>query len=156
VEDSLCTLAYISRVTIDPGSDLKTVVSDILAAARKNNDRLSVTGALLCSGGWFAQVLEGPFNAVETIFESIQLDQRHQDVTVLYFRPLEKRAFGTWSMAFAGLSDPTTGPINIDGLLANPESVDTGKIGGDILQIMKDLIKRQEDTDAGLKLPANP
>lgn len=148
MKQDLCTLAYISRVSIDPGSDLKTVVRDILLAARRNNDRLGVTGALLCSGGWFAQVLEGSSNAVETIFEAIQLDQRHQDVTILYFRPLEKRGFAKWSMAFAGLSDLTSEPIIIDGLLASPESIDTGKIGKDILQIMKDLIKRQEDADA--------
>jgi hypothetical protein len=145
-----------SRIVIDPGSDLRNVVNHILSVARRNNDRLGVTGALLCSGGWFAQVLEGPFNAVETIFEAIQLDQRHQDVTILYFKPLEKRSFAQWSMAFAGLSDTTAGPINIDGLLANPESIDTGKIGKDILQTMKDLIRRQEATDAVLGIPASP
>ena len=61
----------------------KAEISHILTAARFNNSRKGVTGALLFNSGYFAQVLEGPREAVEQIFEKIQRDDRHGDVTVL-------------------------------------------------------------------------
>jgi hypothetical protein len=145
LEDSLHTLAYLSQIARDEnGTDLKAIVADILAVARRNNAAVGVTGALLCSSGWFAQVLEGSQYAVESIFEAIQMDKRHRDITVLFFRPLENRHFGSWSMALAGLSDAAVGPLNFDGLLADPRGIDTGKFGRDIVKILTDLISRQE------------
>ena len=90
--------------------------------ARSKNLRLGVTGALLFSRGQFAQVLEGSLESVETVFEAIQLDARHRDLNVLFFQPIEKRDFGDWSMAFAGLLDEEVLPINVPGVYANQDS----------------------------------
>ncbi len=72
--------------------------------SQHNNNKVSVTGALLFNGGSFAQVLEGPRKAVETTFERIQRDPRHSDVSVLQCEPVEARGFSNWSMAFIGHS----------------------------------------------------
>ena len=91
-------------------------VRQILAASRRNNTRDGITGGLLFSAGSFAQVLEGPVDAVEEAFERIQCDPRHDKVTVLEAGPVDQRAFPDWSMAFKGV-DPGVMPL-VDGALS--------------------------------------
>ena len=74
-------------------------VIQILKTSRKNNSLQNVTGALLYSSNFFAQVLEGPQKAIETIFERIQRDDRHGEVTVLDSSRSACRDFPEWSMA---------------------------------------------------------
>lgn len=76
-------------------------VTSILTSSRKNNLAVNITGALLFDGVAFTQVLEGPLGAVEAIYERIQCDTRHGDVTILENCPIEQRHFSNWSMAFA-------------------------------------------------------
>lgn len=102
---SLHRLVYYSRTRL-PGDPalVKQAVDEILAASRRNNARVDVTGALMFNGGCFAQVLEGPLTAVETTFERIQQDDRHGDVSLLAMTPISDRGFSTWSMAYVGAS----------------------------------------------------
>ncbi|MBP0464575.1 BLUF domain-containing protein [Roseomonas sp. PWR1] len=108
--ESLQRVIYASRATA--GGELK--VSEILETARRNNAALGVTGALLVSGPYFAQVLEGPPAAVEEIFERIQCDPRHERITVLEVAHPPARAFGAWTMAFAEEREDVSGPTLLD------------------------------------------
>ena len=99
---ALYRLAYFSRNIIDSSLDMSAEVQQILHVCRLNNQKVGVTGALLFNNSCFAQVLEGPLDAVERTFERIQRDMRHSDVTVLELEPASEREFPEWSMAFAG------------------------------------------------------
>ena len=98
-------IVYYSRNRLAGGPD---VVADqirtILAASQRNNAPLGVTGALMFNSGCFAQVLEGPQEAIEATFERIQQDDRHGDVSLLEFSPIPHRFFPNWSMAYVGAS----------------------------------------------------
>ncbi len=100
-----------SRLTGAP-QDRRAALSKLLTSARRRNASMGLTGALVFSAQRFAQVLEGPMEAIEQVFELIQRDHRHGNVTVLDYGPVEARAFPGWSMAFAsedleqGLSQP--------------------------------------------------
>ena len=98
-------LVYYSRNRLLNGALTAWNIKDILAASRANNARVGVTGALMFNAGCFAQVLEGPRQAVEETFERIQQDERHGDVSMLAFGPVESRAFETWSMGYVGGSE---------------------------------------------------
>lgn len=95
---SLLQIVYISRTSVPP-AEMTRQVEDILRVSRTNNPRDGVTGALLVSESGFAQVLEGPPDAVETVFERIQCDPRHDEVVVLTTQTATERNFGGWSMA---------------------------------------------------------
>ncbi len=97
-------LVYYSRNRLSDGALTAWIIQDILRASRKNNARAGVTGALMFNSGCFAQVLEGPQDAVEETFERIQQDERHGDVSLLAFDPVDRRVFETWSMGFVGAS----------------------------------------------------
>ncbi len=103
--EALSRLVYYSRNRMagDP-NDLAAVINSILATSRANNAKVGVTGALMFNSGCFAQVLEGSQDAVEGVFERIQQDERHGDVSLLAFDPVPARAFEAWSMGFVGAS----------------------------------------------------
>ena len=93
-------IVYCSRNMIgDMGQDQTEQVAQILKKSRANNAAKGVTGALLYNEDYFAQVLEGPQQEIETIFERIQCDPRHGDVAVLECTPAAQRDFPEWSMA---------------------------------------------------------
>lgn len=101
----LCRLVYYSRNrVVGAPSAMEETIRGILAASRANNARVGVTGALMFNAGCFAQVLEGPGEAVETTFERIQQDERHGEVSLLALDPVTERLFTDWSMAFVGAS----------------------------------------------------
>ncbi len=99
----LFRLTYASRSLLAGSSDqLELEVGRILAASRRNNPQVLVTGALLFSPDCFAQTLEGAATAVEEVFERIQRDPRHAETIVLEAGPVGWREFADWSMAYAG------------------------------------------------------
>ena len=79
---------------------------DILKVSRENNSSRDVTGLLLYKGGNFMQVLEGPDEVVEGVFETIKADSRHKDVIVLAREQISNRQFPAWEMAFQNLDNP--------------------------------------------------
>lgn len=133
---------YCSRNLI-PGAPeaVAAHIRGILATSRRNNARDGITGGLLFSEGCFAQVLEGPLDAVESAFERIQCDDRHSDVTVLQSGPIAARDFPGWSMAFAG--PDAASPIEdtrIDRAFAGQSG------GGDkLLDMLKAVITRESE-----------
>lgn len=74
------------------------VLRGILATARRNNERDSITGALVCREDLFLQLLEGPREKVRDTFERICRDDRHIDVSKLIESEINGRLFPEWSM----------------------------------------------------------
>lgn len=87
-------LFYVSRSTAEP-DDLPRV----LDSARRNNAQHGLTGALVYTGGHFAQVLEGPAAALERTMQAIEADPRHTALRRLIDGPLAERRFAQWAMA---------------------------------------------------------
>lgn len=74
---------------------------DLLTQAQERNARLGVTGHLLYLRGQFTQCVEGPAESVDTLWQSLLRDQRHDSIELLVRRPTEERRFSEWSMAFS-------------------------------------------------------
>lgn len=110
--DRIFTLTYCSRNRLQGSTaEIRAELLSILTAARRNNARLGITGALLYNAGNFAQILEGPLANVQRIFETIQRDPRHSDVAVIQSEFTDARQFPDWAMAFAGGSSFEGNPI---------------------------------------------
>jgi hypothetical protein len=141
----LFSLAYFSRNAINGGADeMRSEIGAILASARRNNVRHGVTGALLFSDGCFAQVLEGGREDIELVFETIQCDPRHSNVTIMHLHEVTERSFGDWSMAFGGIDGVSVDPqINaegmgpVDGLLTVPA-------GANLLAALRSVVHRDD------------
>jgi Sensors of blue-light using FAD len=143
--ESLYSLAYFSRNAI-AGSpdDVRGAIASILGAARRNNPLRNVTGALLYSDGCFAQVLEGRREDVENIFEIIQCDGRHADVTIMHLHPVEERSFPAWSMAFAGIDGVSTQPVVLDDGMLTSDDILSSEAGQNLLQALISVVHRDD------------
>lgn len=96
-------MLYISKSTI-PKADQKTAIDEIVTAAHARNPGMGLTGALLFTGTYFAQVLEGNEATVDALMATIYLDERHEDVKIVDYGPIKARRFPDWSMAYHGPS----------------------------------------------------
>ena len=133
-----CSKNYIAGT---PG-ELDSEMLQILNTARANNSRQSVTGALLFNSGYFAQVLEGPQASIERIFEQIQRDPRHGDVTVLESGATPERIFPEWSMAHAlppSELDPSEVAAALDHALLHPENSSR-----EVLDLLRSLVLQED------------
>jgi len=90
-------ILYIS--TARDGVD-EAALDGILRSSRRNNAAVGVTGLLVVGGRRFLQVLEGPEEAVASVFERISRDPRHFAVVRLSRKTIETRAFGEWAMGY--------------------------------------------------------
>ncbi len=110
MDEKLMRVLYVSRSTIPPVNATSSVKA-IVNLALKKNDSLSITGGLVFTGQYFAQLLEGSPEGVDALMASIERDSRHRDVRVIARDPVSKRRFPTWSLAYAGPSRFVTGYI---------------------------------------------
>ena len=147
--NNLFRIVYCSRNSI-PGSPevVAASVDSILQASRRNNARDGVSGGLLFSRNSFAQVLEGPVDAVEAVFERIQCDERHSEVSVVQSGPITSRDFSEWSMAYSGAARqncPIAGMV-IDNAFSSQFSN-----GEELLDLLKGIVRRETEwlTPAG-------
>ncbi|EJL89863.1 sensor of blue-light using FAD [Polaromonas sp. CF318] len=74
-------------------------VNGVLKSAAKNNPPLGITGLLVFGGGVFAQILEGPEQAVLRKYVQIATDMRHHNCRIVYITTTEERIFKNISMA---------------------------------------------------------
>lgn len=135
-------VVYCSRNLIEGDAASRDAeISHILETARKNNSRVNVTGALLFSTDHFAQVLEGPREAVEAIFERIQHDSRHGDVTILESLTSEQRDFSEWSMAYVSPEECALTP-EVDEKLQDAMHKNSAA-GQEVLDLLKSLVMQE-------------
>ncbi len=99
-------LIYRSRSVLpgsSPGS--ATNLSEILRRARANNPVRNITGVLLFDDVLFLQVIEGPAENVEHVYESIARDLRHEAIEVIDYLPVESREYADFAMAFLHVTE---------------------------------------------------
>ncbi|WP_152046769.1 BLUF domain-containing protein [Aureimonas psammosilenae] len=143
MSNTLYQLVYYSRNEVSGNeASFEAEVSAILEASRRNNDPAGITGALLFNGGVFAQVLEGPLEAVEATFERIQQDERHGDVSLLALEPIAHRSFPNWAMGFVGRSAENAERFSQIGIASgfDPASLGSHKVHA----ILKELTMDEE------------
>jgi len=90
-------LIYISSAT-NPMSEDELL--PMLEKARIKNQSLNISGMLVYNDGAFIQVLEGPPEAVTTLYQTITEDSRHKNCITLLRQKIPVRAFEGWFMAF--------------------------------------------------------
>jgi hypothetical protein len=99
---SLYSLVYVSSAKKEMTDD---ELKGLLKLAREKNTGLGVTGMLLYRDGFFMQALEGEENVLESLFNAIKRDPRHEDVLVVYKKPIHERKFANWTMGFNKIDD---------------------------------------------------
>jgi hypothetical protein len=95
------SLIYVSRSLLMMPSQ-SAEIDQIVAVSARRNAQLGIRGSLLFTERHFAQLLEGPRDAVEEVMLSIESDHRHEQVTVIERRPIDGYRFVGWSLSYWG------------------------------------------------------
>lgn len=112
----MLSLIYVSRPLVDPEARAR-VLDDIQAVSIARNTDLDITGLLISTSGYFAQILEGPESGVEAVMARIAVDPRHHEVRIIRRSDVSERRFPHWRMArFDGES---FGAVRVNPLLAD-------------------------------------
>lgn len=120
------SLLYISESLLPCDSSEMQIVG-LVMRSRRYNLRRHITGALLYTGTYFAQVIEDPVEEVSVLAARIAIDQRHENYMVVQDVMLEARRFPRWSLAYAGPSLYVTGMV-VGALQAAPGSGSTAAV----------------------------
>ena len=99
--DSIYSIVYASSARWHL-SDIE--LEDILRKSRLYNESHAISGLLLYADGNFLQVLEGDKQAVQKLYDRIEIDNRHCGVIRLMELSSEERNFEDWSMGYRQLS----------------------------------------------------
>ena len=129
-------IVYCSRNRID-GTPQQTnaEVQNILRISRINNAASGVTGALLFNGKAFAQVLEGPRDAVDIAYAKIRFDPRHSHVVVLEQSSQVQRHFPAWTMAYSDARSSTLQSLDMDAAGSEPAT-----FAQNLLKLLKSVV----------------
>lgn len=76
----------------------RPMLAGILLQARRNNPRSDITGALICRADLYLQLIEGPAENIDALFEQIKQDDRHANVRVVSSSMAANRLFPDWAM----------------------------------------------------------
>jgi hypothetical protein len=106
--DRLFHLGYVSTEIGDLGS---AGMVELLTEARRINTSRDITGLLLHRERSFYQVLEGAEDVVRQTFDSIEKDQRHTAIDVLFEGEVDEREFPDWQMGFLNLDGVEVGTL---------------------------------------------
>ena len=105
-DETLARVIYSSHSLLPESPDQRMqVVTELLRIARQRNAETGLTGVLLFDGTRFLQAIEGETGAVETAFENIACDRRHEEIELLEFKPIPRRDYPNSPLAYIdGLS----------------------------------------------------
>jgi len=90
-------LSYVSTCKL-ASANKTSELAKIVETSRTLNKKRHITGALFLDQTHFFQAIEGPSDAIRTLFESIRADPRHENVSILLDEPTDQRRFSDWSM----------------------------------------------------------
>ena len=80
----------------------QSALDSILTQSRRCNTRDGLTGALICRGDIYLQLLEGKADAIDATYARIVRDDRHLEIHRLSYDVATERLFPAWAMR----SDP--------------------------------------------------
>ncbi len=134
-------LIYRSRNRI-PNAERRVELGELFSAARSNNKKQHITGALLLLDDYFVQTLEGDEPAVTALLARIKADSRHDSIEVLDTDLVATRVFARWAMAKVA-DDDDSPDIN---LIAHVDGISGAASRGDstpeqeaVLKVMRDV-----------------
>ena len=75
-------------------------LAQLLDKARAHNAEQGITGMMVYHRRQFIQLLEGERDAVQSLYDRIAGDVRHQQLRKIWDGPIRERGFSDWGMAF--------------------------------------------------------
>jgi hypothetical protein len=131
-------MIYCSQATIDFSPD---ELVTLLSLARRENEKVGLTGMLLYCSESFLQMLEGDQAALEKTYSRITADPRHANLRLLMNTDVGTPLFPDWTMGFEHVDDEDLA-ADLDGFtpelkypLVNPDLIVNGGVAQTLLTL---------------------
>lgn len=99
-------IQYISSFVEDMSDN---EIGELASQAAKKNAENDITGVLMAKGGMFFQIIEGPEENIDRLFNNILKDPRHEKIITLGIQVGDlKRLFPNWHMKEINLDTSTS------------------------------------------------
>lgn len=100
IEKNYSRLVYKSKIVVEKNT--KSVIDDIVSSSVRNNSKLNIGGVLIwnqCQGS-ILQILEGPVENINNMFNKIKKDVRHSDIFIVACEDIlkEQILYPVWSL----------------------------------------------------------
>lgn len=144
---NLIQIVYISRSTFAPTkitTGIEPNVARILAKSRVNNRKRGLVGVLYFGDGCFFQCLEGEKEIVESLYKTLEQDDRHTDLKLLSSKPIVQCSFSEWSMKYVPLEEPMNRLMSANGYA----EFDPYRFNTDMIEKVLDLLFSLNDESA--------
>jgi hypothetical protein len=79
-------------------------IEKILAACKRNNPSLNITGVLLYSDKKFIQLVEGEAKVLMDLYDKIKKDPRHSSPMMISYNAITEKSFPSWHMGTKDVS----------------------------------------------------
>lgn len=142
-DNPLIRLTYVSEHNLAADRDgFHPAFGAIEATSVRRNTQEDITGFLICARTWFAQIMEGPQEAVDRLYARLETDPRHHALRLVSREAVDRRLFPDWAMALGHFSDTTR--MVFASLDFAPETLPEPRQDGDLIELAADLaaIKR--------------
>ena len=94
----MSTIVYISNaIQLFEEEELE----ELFVLTKSTNTLKDITGILFYRDGTFMQILEGRKSEIEELFERIQQDARHNNITKILKRNVDERLFTSYQTGFS-------------------------------------------------------
>lgn len=100
---SIVSVLFVSRSLLGQVEHAREFDS-IVTTTMRNNDWLKLSGAIVSTGAWFAQLIEGPEDSVDLMIDRIAADPRHTGMRIVCRSRRADRRLPAWRVAYAGPS----------------------------------------------------
>ncbi len=91
------SLIYVSNAEVS--MDYEKAM-DILQVSWRHNHNSDISGMLIYDDNHFVQLLQGPINTVDTLYEKISNDTRHHSIELIGSELLARKDVSGWGMGF--------------------------------------------------------
>ncbi len=118
-------ISYIIYVSLRDESCTDEEIDNILKSCEKNNLHQDITGVLLYSKSHFVQYLEGEYDAIMDLYNTIKKDNRHSNVMSVATSFVNERLFPSWAMGAKQLAEDA---VSFDTDLTTEEADTLNKI----------------------------
>jgi hypothetical protein len=96
-EAGLYALLYVSRVAVD-ADRLAWSLADIQTVSVARNTACNITGLLIATPHYFAQLIEGSRDGLDAVMARIRADSRHVDIKIINDGPAHRRIGPSWRL----------------------------------------------------------
>ncbi len=96
------SISYVSTTNLSLSPD---EIKELLITTRHTNNRNDISGILLYADGNFFQVMEGKKEVIDTIFQKIKKDYRHDNLIKIFDRETCTRSFSEYHSSFITVNE---------------------------------------------------